>query len=303
MPLFSKKQPAQPQPRRNPAAEHNARLRAGSAQQTPPAQKPVQPISATRPQTPPSPVAAQTGPGQRLRDLTRASASAPLPLPDAPARTSLSGHGHDDDDRFDWKLRQPTLRKSLRAASKLYKLFSMIVDVVLILLVLVLAVSLKNANDTLNHVLSGLYENFVVMDSAVISTNIRVEDASIPLDFTLPVVQSETYVTLTRDVTIRNATVGVLSLPTTVTLPAGTTLPVALSMEVPVQTTLLVDLEVPVNIKLAEANPPPPAGSLHEAFLGLQDTIGPFYCLFDHPADSPAAFACDGNRYVPTSRP
>ncbi len=303
MPPFSKKQPDQPPPRRNPAAEHNARLRAGSAQQTPPAQKLTQPTSASGPKITPAPSAAQAGPGQRLRDLTRATASAPLPIPTVPAETSVSEGRHGDDDRFDWKLRRPSLRKSVKAASKLYKLFAMIVDVVLILLVLVLAVSLKNANDTLNHVLSGLYENFVIMDNAVISTNIRVEDASIPLDFTLPVVQSETYVTLTRDVTIRNATVGVLSLPTTVTLPAGTTLPVSLSMEVPVQTTLLVDLEVPVNIKLAEANPPPPASSLHEAFLGLQNTVGPFYCLFDHPADSPAAFACDGNRYVPTTSP
>jgi hypothetical protein len=179
----------------------------------------------------------------------------------------------------------------------------MIVDVVLLLLVLVLAVSLKNANDTLNSVLSGLYENFVVMDNAIISTTIHVDDASIPLDFILPVVQPEIYVTLTRDVTIRNATVGVLSLPTTVTLPAGTSLPVSLSMDVPVQATVVVDLEVPVNIKLAEANPPPPASSLHRAFLGLQNTVGPFYCLFNHPSDSPAAFVCEGKTYLPTTSP
>lgn len=303
MPLFSKKQPAQPQPRRNPAAEHNARLRSASAQQSS-VQKPIQPDSTPRPQATPSPAAAQPGPGQRLRDLTRESAAAPLPLPSAPPAASTRRRGHDDDDdRFDWRLRRPTLRKSIKAATKLYRAIAMIVDVVLILLVLVLAISLKNANDILNSVLSGLYENFVVMDNAVISTNIQVDDASIPLDFILPVVQSETYVTLTQDVTIRNATVGVLSLPTTVTLPAGTSLPVSLSMEVPVQTTLLVDLEVPVNIKLAEANPPAGQASLHAAFLGLQDTVGPFYCLFDHPSDSPAASVCEGKRYIPTTSP
>lgn len=184
-----------------------------------------------------------------------------------------------DEDFF--TLRPPQLRKSLRAGRKLGGIISLVVNVILLGVVLVLMARLQALNTTLNNVLGGLYENFVNMDNATIVTTIYIEDMPIPVDFTLPVVQEETYVTLTRSVTIYNARVGILSEPTTVTLPAGTALPVSLNMTVPVQTTLLVDIQVPVNIDLAHSNPSGDGQvGLHDAFLGLQNTIGPFYCLF-----------------------
>lgn len=305
MPLFSKKQPAQPQSRRNPAAEHNARLRGQPAQQNPPDQKPVAPPE-SQPRVASTPATAQTGPGQRLRDLTRTTASAPLPpppsaQPDAPARSQRKTP--PGDNRFDWNLRLPKGKKILQGLKKIHSALAVIVDIGLVLVVLVLLTSLKSISNTVNSVISQLYKSFVTMDNATISTNIHVDDAVIPLDFTLPVVQSETYVILTQDVTIRNATVGILSLPTTVTLPAGTALPVSLSMEVPVQTTLLVDLEVPVNIKLAEANPPAGQDSLHGAFLNLQSALGPYYCIFQQQLRDTSDPACEGRTYVGIKQP
>ncbi|MBI4730672.1 MAG: hypothetical protein HY781_00810 [Chloroflexi bacterium] len=163
--------------------------------------------------------------------------------------------------------------------------FSLFVNAVLLGVVLLMAVKINTLQNTLNGLLGGLYDNFVRMDKSYITATILVEDMPIPLDFSLPVVQSETYVTLTRDVVVRNAIVGILSVPTTVTLPAGTSLPVSLNMNIPVQTTVLVDLQVPINIELASANSTDPAiANLHTAFLGLQDTIGPLYCLLQPTA-------------------
>jgi hypothetical protein len=179
---------------------------------------------------------------------------------------------------------------------------SLLVNAVLLGLVLLMAFRINTLEKTINGLLGGLYDNFVRMDKSYISTTILVEDMPIPLDFTLPVVQDQTDVTLTRDVTIRNAHVvidtGQLSInaPATVTLPAGTTLPVSLRMDVPVQTTVLVDLQVPINIELASANPSDPGiSNLHTAFLGLQDTIGPLYCLLQPAAvDYLSQPLCDG---------
>jgi hypothetical protein len=165
-------------------------------------------------------------------------------------------------------------------------IFSLVMNAVLVAVVLLLAARIHTLQTTLNGLLGGLYDNFVRMDRSYITTTIQVDDMPIPLDFTLPVVQDSTNVTLTQDVTVRNAYVVIdtgqlsISAPATVKLPAGTTLPVSLRMDVPVQTTVYMDLQVPVNIELARANSSDPAiANLHTAFLGLQDTIGPLYCL------------------------
>lgn len=165
-------------------------------------------------------------------------------------------------------------------------IFSLVMNAVLVAVVLLMAARINTLQNTLNGLLGGLYDNFVRMDRSYITTTVAMQDVPIPLDFILPVVQAETNVTLTRAVTVRNAYVVIdtgqltINAPATVTLPAGTTLPVSLQMDVPVQTTVLVDLQVPINIELARANSTDPAiANLHTAFLGLQDTIGPLYCL------------------------
>ncbi|HRQ23886.1 MAG TPA: hypothetical protein PLF42_10720 [Anaerolineales bacterium] len=125
----------------------------------------------------------------------------------------------------------------------------------------------------------GLYENFEKMDAASIRTNVQV-DTTIPVQFDLQL-DRETTVVLTQDVAINNALVtvntGGLNITranTTIVLPQGTSLPVFLSLTVPVDTQVEVTLDVPVDIPLSQTE-------LHEPFVGLQDVIKPLYCALN----------------------
>jgi len=170
--------------------------------------------------------------------------------------------------------------------------FSLIANILLLVVVLVMAIKINTLTNTINNLLGDMFNNFVRMDNSVISTTINMADVPIPVNFNLPVVQQETNVTLTRSVTIKSAHVtissGALTInnaPAIVTLPQGTTLPVSFQIDVPVQTTILMNLQVPVNIKLAEANSTDSnVTNLHTAILGLQDAIGPLYCQFNQQA-------------------
>lgn len=132
-------------------------------------------------------------------------------------------------------------------------------------------------------VLGGMYSNFEKMDRATIKTVIPV-DAQIPLDITVPV-QTTTQITLAEAVNIPNAQVvintGGLNINSNarVTLPAGTPLMVNLDFNLPVQATIPVHLEVPVNIPMAETE-------LHEPFVGLQEVVRPWYCMVEPNAFS-----------------
>jgi hypothetical protein len=135
-------------------------------------------------------------------------------------------------------------------------------------------------------VLGGMYSNFEKMDRATIKTVIPV-DAQIPLDITVPV-QTTTQITLAETVNIPNAQVvintGGLNINSNarVSLPAGTPLTVNLNFDLPVQATIPVHLEVPVNIPMAETE-------LHEPFVGLQEVVRPWYCMVE-----PNAFSLSG---------
>ncbi|MCS7010972.1 MAG: hypothetical protein NZL98_06365 [Anaerolineales bacterium] len=289
MPLFFKKKPQGNFPR-NLAARHNARLRARQATlKPPPVAKQPSPSTAVATSSPPaaspSPQeqAVATPPGQRLKAILKAGEKAP------PAK-------------LPWRYRLvPTCTRLRHAAWDVAAVISLTVNAILLGVILVLVTQLQQLKQTVNGLMGGLYDNFVRMDNSVISTTIVIEDLTIPIDFTLPVVQDEIYVTLTRDVTIRNALVGILSLPTTVTLPKGTRLAISLGMDVPVKTEVSVDLQVPVNIQLSRAIPADPnVPNLHQAFLGLQNTIGPFYCLFEPDAqDYTGVYLCREGEYIP----
>jgi hypothetical protein len=198
-----------------------------------------------------------------------------------------------------------------RAAWDLSAILSLLVNAVLLTVVVLLSIQVKNMKSSMNNLLGGLYDNFVRMDNSVISTTVTMPEMSIPLDFILPVVQSSTNMTLTENVTIHGAYViintGSLSINSaaTITLPAGTTLPVSLSIDVPVKTTVLVkDIQVPIDIRLAKANSPDPnVANLHSAFIGLQDTVGPFYCLLQPEVqDYTGVYLCQQGAYILRSR-
>lgn len=265
----SKKQSEQPARRRNLAAEHNARVRAQGAPTTPPA--PIRPAQGAQP------AAGASAPDKRLEKILKSEQKvlSPALALSRPAPT---------EGRFDWRLRRPSLQESVKAAQNLYKVLSVAVDIAMLLLVLILVVSLKNLRNTVNGLISDLFTSFQLMDRAAISTSVDIPN--IPINFDLPVIQEETYVVLTRDVTIKNAKVGVLNVTTSVTLPAGTALPVSLNMTVPVTTEVTVK-SVNVDFDLASANPAPPKKGLHEAFINLQNALGPYYCLFRQDASSP----------------
>jgi len=146
------------------------------------------------------------------------------------------------------------------------------------------------------------------MDSSTISTTVNIQNMPIPLDFSLPVVQPETNVTLTRAITIQGAHVtinsGALTISNasaTVTLPAGTILPVSVDMTIPVKTTVFVNMQVPLSIPLTQSTPPGDGQTgLHEAILGLENTVGPYFCLVNkNSVDANGGVICQQGIYTP----
>jgi hypothetical protein len=126
-------------------------------------------------------------------------------------------------------------------------------------------------------VLGGLYSNFQAMDRATIKSNVTV-DSTIPLNLMVPV-QTRTTIILAEAATIRSPRVLIrtggltLDAPAMVTLPANQPLVVDLNFMLPVQTSVPVQLNVPVNIPLNQTE-------LHGPFVGLQEVVRPWYCLF-----------------------
>ncbi len=156
---------------------------------------------------------------------------------------------------------------------------------ILIVLLQVLGKTPFQADDQFAGLLGGLYENFVLMDEATISTNIPV-NASIPLDIVVPV-KTTTRVVLAEAAVINNAHVVIntggvdINADAIVTLPAGTPLNVILDFPLPVKNDLNnnqilvpIQLNVPVNIPLKDTQ-------LHVPFVGLQEVVKPYYCLVE----------------------
>ena len=179
--------------------------------------------------------------------------------------------------------------KILPAFWTVANVISTLVNVVLIGVVLVLLQVLGKtpfqANDQFAGLLGGLYENFVRMDEATISTTVPV-NAAIPLDITVPV-RTTTRIILADATTINNAHVVIntggvdIDADAIVTLPAGTPLNVILDFPLPVKTDpngvpiqVPINLSIPVNIPLKDTQ-------LHEPFVGLQGVVKPYYCLVE----------------------
>ena len=162
---------------------------------------------------------------------------------------------------------------------------SLIVNVVLIAILLgvwpFLGVLQSTAGGIGSGIIGGLYSNFEKMDRATIKTVIPVK-ADVPLNITVPV-QTTTRITLAEAAEIPNARVVIttgsvnINSNASVTLPAGTPLTVTLNFDLPVQDTIPVVIDVPVEIPMA-------ATELHEPFVGLQDVIRPLYCFVNKDA-------------------
>jgi hypothetical protein len=154
-------------------------------------------------------------------------------------------------------------------------LISLTVNLFLIVALLIVAKQVFGLKGLVEgQLIGGLYQNFVLMDDARITTTVQVHD-EIPVRFDLPVV-TETTVKLTEDTRIKgvriNLRTGGLSItdaPANIVLPAGTKLPIALNITVPVSNTVPVNLTVPVDIPLNQTE-------LHEPFVGLQAVLFPY---------------------------
>jgi hypothetical protein len=148
---------------------------------------------------------------------------------------------------------------------------------------------LKTAID--KQLLTGLYDNFALMDQAHIVTTISVE-TTIQVQDTIPVVfdlllSQDTEVILTQDTPVENVSIllnGVW-IPTNIILPAGTPLGINLDITVPVSQTVPVNLTVPVSLQVP-VDIPLDQTELHEPFAGLQQVVAPYRMLLSNTPDS-----------------
>lgn len=149
-------------------------------------------------------------------------------------------------------------------------IFSLITNVILVVVVIVLVNYLFILKDLVgNKLIGGLYDNFVKMDQAHIITDIQVE-TTIPVKFDLPLAQGTT-VTLLEDTPISGATIYLNGSPVAldINLPKGAELGINLDLVVPVDAEIPVSIPVHVDIPLEDTE-------LHEPFTGLQQVVKPY---------------------------
>ena len=163
-------------------------------------------------------------------------------------------------------------------------LISLSVNLILLVILILLGQQIFTLKQVIsNQLLNGLEDNFRLMDEAVIQQTIIVDD-TIPVRFNLPV-QTNTRVILTEPTPIHGAQVSIaagvfnINAPADIVLPAGTSLPIALDINVPVEEIVPVNLAVDVNIPLNETG-------LHTPFVGLQNIVTPYETLLASLPDS-----------------
>lgn len=181
-------------------------------------------------------------------------------------------------DAFDILNSEERDMRALKVIGSLIKnfmiLFSFIVNLVLIIIVVVLALTIfEIKNNIVTPLITGLHSSFVGLDEATIDWTIPVRD-SIPIVLNIPL-QTETVVTLTQpvplsvtaDITLPG--VGVLNnANVNLTLPQGLPLPVQLDLNVPVDAQLDIALDVRAIIPLSETQ-------LHDPINNLRLTFEP----------------------------
>jgi len=178
----------------------------------------------------------------------------------------------------------------------------LLIDAVTIAVILILLFYVMRLNIKVNELMSltsmpvetvsGLYDNFELMNNAHIVTTIPY-DTEIPVQFDIQINQ-QTEVVLSQDTPINGARVTLITggleisnAPANIVLPAGTRLPILLTLTVPVDKQVPVHLMVPVNIDLAISD-------LGVPFTGLMDVLEPLYCLLDPEAvDSQGVLICE----------
>jgi hypothetical protein len=156
-------------------------------------------------------------------------------------------------------------------------LVSLAANAFLLLKLFGLTVTVQTAKDAGSNaqLLTGIYTSMDGMDKAHLKTSVPIR-ADLPLTSTIPV-QAATKITLAQDAVIDGAHVKIetgavnIDAPASVTLPAGTPLDVTFDFQVPLQTTIPLAMDVPVDIAVQDTG-------LHPAIQGLQQTVRPLLC-------------------------
>lgn len=130
----------------------------------------------------------------------------------------------------------------------------------------------------------GLYYNFILMDQATIESTVEV-DADMPVQFEPPLKQETTF-RLTKAteidsarVLIRTGGLNIMNALADIILSEVRILPIELDMVLPVNTTIPIQISVPVYIPLNETE-------LHTPFVGLRDVVSPISWQLNHLPDS-----------------
>jgi len=160
-------------------------------------------------------------------------------------------------------------------------IFSFIVNIIFFIVLLVIApLILPIVNDIVNPLVSGLNQSFIDMGEATITRTIVVDD-ELPISFILPL-NTDTSVVLTDPVKLESLPAqfvlpgngGFINGDVSLTLPSGLVLPVQLALDVPVDQTIPVKLDVAVDIPLDETELGKPFTDLQEIFGPLDETLG-----------------------------
>lgn len=201
-----------------------------------------------------------------------AAETPPPPTPPVATATLAAAVPAQPRARREWKF--------LPAFWTVTGVISLTFNVILIVILLSLATQVFALKAVLqDQLIGGLAKNFALMDQAHIVTNVKI-NTQVPAKFSLPL-ETDTSVTLTKDTTIKTAKVTlatgglqIINAPTNIILPAGTVLPIHLSLNVPVDQQIPVVLNVPIDIPLEQTE-------LHQPFVGLQNVVRPYQTLLD----------------------
>jgi hypothetical protein len=147
-------------------------------------------------------------------------------------------------------------------------IFSFIVNIILVIVLIVLGLTIFDIKKNIAQpLIEGLHSSFVGLNNATIDWTIPVKDtihvdrATAQLDTNIPINVSETTVVLTQPVplnvtaNIRTPNLVLSNASVSLTLPAGTVLPVSLNFALPVQQDVKVSLDVPVDLKVRAVIP------------------------------------------------
>jgi hypothetical protein len=205
-------------------------------------------------------------PGLRLRALVNAGAKS---LPKISKSDTHMPSGSKKNPRGIWNI----------AAG-----FSMVVNAILLVILLIMSTEITNLKSAVSNVLGGLYGNLVQMDQASLASSLTL-DSQLPLSFTIPI-QQNVNLALTESISVPNAHIIInsggltINAPANITLPAGTNLPVALDLTVPVQVNIPISLQMPLSIPLSQS-------PLHQPLTSLQNLALAYTCKLDRNAQYP----------------